>query len=131
MIATSPTARPPLAHALLQQVTDIATRFAPPRVRQLHIPKKNVTPGEHDAEFCAIELQDGAFGLSYILLGNTLDRILKAHGTQSPLADADALTLAQRLTSADEVERAVALAAINALTDSVWRRIGYEPPPAG
>jgi uncharacterized protein len=25
----------------------------------------------------------------------------------------------------------VALAAVNALTDSVWRRIGYTPPPAG
>jgi uncharacterized protein len=41
------------------------------------------------------------------------------------------MVLAQRLANGDAVERAVALAAINALTDSVWRRVGYTPPPAG
>ncbi|GAA6141825.1 hypothetical protein NBRC116584_16430 [Hydrogenophaga sp. 5NK40-0174] len=87
--------------------------------------------GEHDAEFCAIELEDGAFGLSYILLGDTLENILRTHGGKTPLAGADAMGLACQLTSSDPVKRAVALAAANALTDSVWRRCGYEPPSAG
>jgi hypothetical protein len=31
-----------------------------------------------DAKFCAIELQDGAYGLSYVLLGDTLDALTGA-----------------------------------------------------
>lgn len=128
----SPT-RTPIATALLHQLTAIAGRWPSPKVRRLHIPQRPGEPGEHDAEFCAIELDDGAFGLSYILLGHTLDRLLAAHGSgrRNAFAGADPLVLAQRLGGGDEVERAVALAAVNALTDSVWRRVGYTPPPAG
>lgn len=123
----------PVAAALLQQLSTIAARWPSPRVRRLHIPQRPGEPGEHDAEFCAIELDDGAFGLSYILLGHTLDRLLAAHGSErgNAFAGADPMRLAQRLAGGDEVERAVALAAINALTDSVWRRVGYTPPAAG
>ena len=96
------------------------------------MPNRPATAGELDAEFCAIELDDGAFGLSYVLLGDTLASLVRAHGQGAlPLAGADPLALAQRLQGGTEVERAIALAAINALTDSVWRRVGYEPPHAG
>lgn len=120
-----------VATAILQQLDAIAQRFPAPRVKRLHVPHRNIEPGSHDAEFCAIELEDGAFGLSYILLGDTLARILHEHGGAAPLAGADSMALARQLSSADAVERAVALAAINALTDSVWRQTGYEPPSAG
>lgn len=129
------TLRPPLpvASAVLQQLADIAHRHPCPRVRRLHVPQRSPDAGAHDAEFCAIELDDGAFGLSYVLLGDTLQALLAAHGSagDAPLAGADPMALAQRLTDGSAVERAIALAAINALTDSVWRRVGYEPPPAG
>ncbi len=130
----NPNARPtrqPVGTAILEQLQTIAQRFPSPTVRCLHVPKRTEAAEGHDAEFCAIELEDGAFGLSYILLGDTLERILRAHGGSAPLAGADAMALASQLTSADPVERAVALAAINALTHSVWRRCGYEPAPAG
>jgi uncharacterized protein len=125
--------RTPIATALLHQLATIAERWPVSKVRRLRIPQRPVEPGEHDAEFCAIELEDGAFGLSYILLGDTLDRMLARHGSRRSEAfgGADPMVLAQRLADGDAVERAVALAAINALTDSVWRRIGYTPPPAG
>lgn len=125
--------RTPIATALLQQLATIATRWPSPRIRRLHIPQRPVAPGEHDAEFCAIELEDGAFGLSYLLLGDTLDRLLAQHGSgrRDALAGADPMALAQGLAGGDEVGRAIALAAVNALTDSVWRRAGYAPPPAG
>ncbi|MFP8779138.1 Rossmann-like domain-containing protein [Hydrogenophaga sp. RWCD_12] len=123
----------PIAAALMAQLVSISGRWPSPKVLRLHIPQRSGEPGEHDAEFCAIELDDGAFGLSYILLGHTLDLLLAAHGSGrgNALAGADPMVLAQRLADGDEVERAVALAAINALTDSVWRRVGYQPPPAG
>jgi uncharacterized protein len=125
--------RIPIATALLQQLDFIAARWPSPKVRRLHIPQRPGEPGEHDAEFCAIELEDGAFGLSYVLLGSTLDRLLARHGSdrRGAFAGADPMVLAQRLGDGDGVERAVALAAVNALTDSVWRRVGYTPPPAG
>jgi uncharacterized protein (DUF4213/DUF364 family) len=122
----------PITQSLLDQLTLLGHHFAPPRVAQLHVPRRPEATGEHDAEFCAIELEDGAFGLSYVLLGDTLDALLANHGGGSrPLAGADPLALAQALQSDRSVERAIALAAINALTDSVWRQVGYEPPPAG
>ncbi|WP_439114453.1 Rossmann-like domain-containing protein [Hydrogenophaga sp.] len=121
-----------IAQSLLDQLTLLAQRFAPPRVAQLHVPQRPDTPGEHDAEFCAIELEDGAFGLSYVLLGDTLNALSASHGAGTrPLAGANPLALAQALPHGSAVQRALALAAINALTDSVWRQVGYEPPPAG
>ena len=124
---------PPVIGAVLQQLATISQRHRCPLVRRLHIPRRHADAGAHDAEFCAIELEDGAFGLSYVLLGDTLQSLLVAHGssTVEPLAGADPLVLAQGLANGSEVERAIALAAINAMTDSVWRRVGYEPPPAG
>lgn len=126
-------ARPAIALELLAQLEDIALHFPNPRVARLHVPRRVAAGGEHDAEFCAIELEDGAFGLSYVLLGDTLDALLRTHdnGGVAPLAGADPMLLARRLHGGSPVERAVALAAVNALTDSVWRRVGYEPPPAG
>ena len=126
-------ARPAIALELLAQLEDIALHFPNPRVARLHVPRRGAAGGEHDAEFCAIELEDGAFGLSYVLLGDTLDALLRTHdnGGVAPLAGADPMLLARRLHGGSPVERAVALAVVNALTDSVWRRVGYEPPPAG
>jgi uncharacterized protein (DUF4213/DUF364 family) len=129
-----PLTAPPLAPALLAQLETIAARFPPPGVVRLHIPAEapGDASGPKDAKFCAIELADGAFGLSYILLGDTLDALVHQHpGVGNlPLAGADPLQLARRFAGGSLVERAVALAAINALTDSVWRQIGYVPPSA-
>ena len=122
----------PVGTAILAQLAAIARQHPAPRVRRLHVPHRPASASELDAAFCAIELQDGAFGLSYVLLGDTLRDLLAAHGGGTlPLAGADPLALAQHLAAGNAVERAIALAAINALTDSAWRRLGYVPPPAG
>jgi uncharacterized protein len=125
---------PSIASDILSQLATIAEQRPAPRVRRLHVPRRPDTSGEHDAEFCAIELEDGSFGLSYVLLGNTLNALLQAHASSQqnePLGGADPVALARKLASGSPVERALALAAVNALTDSVWRQVGYEPPPAG
>ena len=123
----------PIAHSLLRQIERIAQVFPPSPVVQLHVPTRAPTGQPHDAEFCAIELADGGFGLSYVLLGDTLQALLARHGgsASAPLAGADPLALARRLVGGGAVERALALASINALTDAVWRRVDYQPPPAG
>lgn len=121
----------PIAQALLAQLDEIAQRFPPAPVARLHLPLQSPTGQPHDAEFCAIELADGGFGLSYVLLGDTLHDLLRNHGRGKPLEGADPMALARGLSGGGSVERALALAAINAMTDAVWRRAGYQPPPAG
>lgn len=122
----------PITQALMAQLDLICAEFPASPISCLHVPADPASPDGHtrDAAFCAIELQDGAFGLSYLMLGDKR-RQLGAHGAGvHALHGADPLTLARRFASADPLDRALALACINALTDSVWRRIAYEPPPA-
>ncbi len=125
-----------IALELLRQVHTAAERWgAAPRIRRLHLPPRSAADCDSgpDAEFCALELEDGAFGLSFLLLGDTLRRLLARHGSGHgvPLAGADALRVAEGFAGGDDATRALGLAAINALTHSAWRRAGYQPPAAG
>ena len=45
-----------------------------PRVRALHLPPPEAAASKN-GEFCALELDDGALGLSYVLLGGILPRL--------------------------------------------------------
>lgn len=126
----------PIAQELVSQLDAIALRFPAPRIAQLHVPQDLGTTQSkaRDAAFCAIELEDGAFGLSYLLLGDTLQQLLlheDVSGGNLPLHGRCPLELARRFATHDGLDRALALACINALTDSVWRQLGYEPAPAG
>ena len=126
--------REPLAPTLLRQLRAIDRHLPAPRVRRLHLPP--VLPERpREAEFCAIELADGAFGLSYVLLDQSLAQLIARHrpagaGDAPPLVGADALALAAAFGGSDGAANALALAAINALTQSAWRRLGYAPPAA-
>ena len=126
----------PLARALLRQVHAVAERLPVPRVKRLHLPARAAAEcgAAQVAEFCALELEDGAFGLSYLLLDGTWQGLRARLGDRheaAPLAGADPLRLAEGFAGADAAARALGLAAINALTQSAWRRLDYEPPAAG
>lgn len=122
--------KPLISTELLAQLETIARRFKPPSIARLHVPADLCESAkDRDAAFCAIELQDGAFGLSYLMLGDTLRDMLQSRA--APLAGQCSLETARRFASPNALERALALACINALTDSVWRQIGFEPPAAG
>lgn len=96
-----------------------------PRVRGLHLPPKP-TPGDLRGEFCAVELQDGAVGLSYVLLGDTWAE-LSRQPQRFALQGLDALDVAQRYRSPDPLERTVGFAALNALTRCLFDRARFEP----
>lgn len=124
-----------LAQDIVAQLEAVARRFPAPRIVALHVPADLGTEAARarDAAFCAIELEDGAFGLSYLLLGDTLRQLLQdtgEHGAQPPLRGACPLMLGRRFATRDGLDRALALACINALTDSAWRQLGYDPPAA-
>lgn len=102
-----------------------------PRVRTLHLPPPDddaCTPGK--GEFCALELDDGSIGLSYVLLDDTLTRLHAAdHGRE--LAGADPLAIARRYAAHDGFGRTIGFAAANALTRCLFDRAGFRPDPSG
>jgi len=106
---------------LLAQLERFARCGALPRVRALHLPPQPASDAPR-GEFCALELDDGSLGLSYVLLGDTLAR-LRAPQAASGLAGADAL--ARRLAAPDAAQRTLGLAAANALSRCLYRRAGW------
>ena len=58
----------------LAQLDAFAAERRLPRIRDLHLPP--VRPiQDNRGEFCALELEDGSLGLSYVLLDDTLARL--------------------------------------------------------
>ncbi len=114
--------------ALLADIERASARLGAPPVRALHQPPA-FTPGHKDGEFCALELDDGSIGLSYVLLGETLQAFADASPART-IAGTSSLALARGYASAEPLRRALGLAAINALSQRVFRLAGYQPPQA-
>jgi hypothetical protein len=102
--------------------------LALPRVAALHLPPASAD-GSKDGEFGALELEDGAIGLSFVLLGDTL-AALRAGGAGSPVG-ASAIDVARRYATHRGAARALGFAAVNALTRHLYDRAGFVPPSAG
>jgi uncharacterized protein (DUF4213/DUF364 family) len=110
----------------LSLLDDLAARMPLPRVRGLHLPPPP-QPGGMRGEFCALELDDGSIGLSYVLLGDTWAGLSAGRGRLA-LEGGDAMAAARGYASADPYERTVGFAAINALTRCLFDRAGFVPP---
>jgi uncharacterized protein (DUF4213/DUF364 family) len=114
------------AEEYLAQLERFAARSALPRVRALHLPPE-VVPGEDNkGEFCALELEDGSLGLSFVLIGDTLQQ-LRAGRDGLGLAGADALALARRYAQGAGMARTLGFAAANSLTRCFFDRAAYVP----
>lgn len=116
----------------LAQIEAFAARSAPPRVKALHLPAEP-EPGSERGEFCAVELEGGALGLSYVRLDDTL----AALRARADLRGADPLALARGYAqppaasaSAARAARTLGLAAANALARCLFDRAGFVPPPS-
>ena len=113
----------------LAQLEAFAARGPLPRIKALHLPPAG---GDADGkgEYCALELDDGSLGLSYVLLGDTLDR-LRGGSEGQDLTGADPLAVARRYASADSYEKTLGFAAANALTRCLFDRAGFQPDASG
>ncbi|MEK8053362.1 DUF364 domain-containing protein [Ideonella sp. DXS22W] len=120
-----------IADDILQQLTRALSGGPIPRVRALHLPPALWT-GTKDGEFGAIELDSGALGLSYLLLGGTLAELARRpEAAQQALAGQDALALARRWADGDTpADRALGFAAVNALSRHLQDAAGLAPPDA-
>jgi uncharacterized protein len=107
------------------QLERLAQRAPLPHVKALHVPPEPA-PGAPRGEFCALELDDGSLGLSFVLLGDTLAR-LRERGAAADLAGADALAVARRLLAAEGPQRTIGFAAANAITRWLFDRAGFVP----
>jgi hypothetical protein len=114
-----------IALELVSRLERFGRRAALPRVRALHLPPASAATSKH-GEFCALELEDGSVGLSYVLLDNTREDLASGHGVPE-LAGADALALARRGAESTGAERTIGFAAVNALTRCLFDRAGFQP----
>jgi uncharacterized protein (DUF4213/DUF364 family) len=117
-----------IAADLVSAVELVAGRLALPRVRALHLPPPSAD-GTRAGEFCALELEGGAVGLSFILLGDTLARLRAGEATG--VAGAPARDVARAFATSSGAARAVGMAAVNAITALLYDRAGWELPAAG
>lgn len=111
--------------ALLEPVADA---LGQPRVRAMHVPPPPAD-GSRRGEFAALELDDGAVGLAYVLLGDTLPRLRAGDG--AAFIGRTALEVARHMTGPAGVPRTLGWAAAQALGVSLMTRAGWSPPPAG
>lgn len=95
-----------------------------PRVRGLHLPPPELA-GEKEGEFCALELAGGVMGMSYVLLGDTRERLAALDAAS--LRNADALQVARWYATGEGVRRTVGFAAANALCRWFFDRAGFAP----
>jgi hypothetical protein len=117
-----------VATELLQQIERACIAARVPRVRAMHVPPPSAD-GSKDGEFCALELDDGSVGLSYVLLGDTLSALREGRlGPARP--GADALEVAREYAGPAGARHAVGFAAVNALSRGLFDRAGFRPPDA-
>lgn len=113
------------AQEYLAQLECFAAKGPLPRVKALHIPPADpVAAGK--GEFCALELEDGSLGLSYVLLDDTLAKMRKG-ADGFGLAGADALEVARRYAADSGIGKTIGFAAANALTRCFFDRAGFRP----
>lgn len=116
----------PIPPGVASELLDLLSRFgescALPRVKALHLPPPSAA-GSKDGEFCALELDDGSLGLSYVMLDDTLARL--AGGDTGGVAGMPALELARSFLSASGERRVLGFAAVNALSQCLFARAGF------
>ncbi|MCW5631703.1 MAG: hypothetical protein KIT17_00045 [Rubrivivax sp.] len=108
---------------------EIAPALGAPRVEALHLPPPPAD-GSRRGEFAAVELDDGAVGLVYVLLERTLAR-LRAGEVLPDLVGVPALQVAAWMDGPCGIRRTLGWSVAQALAHSLMRRARWQPPPAG
>ena len=114
---------------LLALMEEICGRLEMAPVYRLYIPEPRPHASSH-TEFGLVELEDGAAGLYYAWLGESQQGMGRRY-SEEQLAGRHPLELARYLEADDDAGRSLGMAAINAISQSVFRRAGFTPPPAG
>lgn len=114
---------PPISDIYVELGERMAAWLGSSRVRALHLPPL----GLKATGFCALELEDGSIGFSYIQLEG-VEAPLRERGSAPAVAGVPAVDLARGFASNDPVDRALGFAALNALSQQLFTRANWEPP---
>lgn len=103
--------------------------FPSAQIHGLHLPQPVPDETFRD-EFGFVFLADGSIGPFYVSMGDILTRLWRRYPapTATAMPAADPL---QGFTSTDLARRALAVGTFNALSHSLLRRAGYQPPDRG
>lgn len=118
----------PITEVYVALAERIAAKLDRPRVRALHLPWRQDQTAR-DAEFCALELEGGAIGFSFVRLGG-VEAALRARFDPAAFAGMEALLLARGYAGSDPAAKAIGFAAINALSQQLFARAGWAPAAA-
>ena len=120
-------ANAPIARSYVELAERIAARLGAPRVRRLHLPPRSESK---DAEFCALELEDGSVGFTYVLLEG-IEGELRGDRDVSVYEGVEAVALARGYAADNLVAKALGFAAINALSQQLFARANWIPRATG
>lgn len=101
----------------------IATNLSLPVVKSMYIPPLDAAKSKN-GEFGVITLEDGTVGLVYLLLSNTIER-MQPLALSSGIVGKNPAEIAQGIESHDEIEKALAVGAFNAISQFVFRQSSY------
>ncbi len=109
-----------IADQYLAIAEDINRQIDLPRVRRIWLPKIHANP-EKSAEFGAVILDDDSVGLMFMLLDDTLDKVVTS-GSSENYVGLDPIEIARGFCENDPVIKALGLGALNAIGQHLIRR---------
>jgi hypothetical protein len=122
------TIKSPLPASLLSQVHHLAERVRLPAIRSFTV-SPHAAPGARRNNFAYLRLMDGSVGLTYVALDGAWQD-LPARLQNLPLSGMSPASLAERYVGSQGWERALGLAAVNAISQHLLARNGpLEPMP--
>ena len=113
---------------LIALMRTVVARVTPPAITRVYLPEPHPSP-EKDAEFGVIGLADGSAGLFYAWLGET-QRGLSTRFPERELIGANPADLIMLYASDNEIDRSFGLAAINAISQHLFKVSGFTPNTA-
>jgi uncharacterized protein (DUF4213/DUF364 family) len=107
-------------------VTTLAERFSVPPIGRMFFPPLYEGGQPRNAEFMAMGLEDGAAGISFVLIGDATAALAynKLHPEQ--FIGKDPVSFALEFGSDDPVKEMISLAAINAISHFAMVKMGVE-----
>ena len=115
--------------ALMSLVEQVAGAGSLPVISRVYLPEPRAHEYRH-TEFGVIVLEDGSAGLYYAWMGEQ-QQGMRRRFPEATLMGTSPARLAKLFESKDEGECSLGLAAINAMTQWLFRQAGFSPATAG
>ncbi len=113
---------------LLNLVETVSAKVELPSIEQVFIPEPNPGPGRN-TEFGIVALQDGSAGLYYAWLGDA-QKGMGSRYRPDEFIGKRPIELARYFAGDDEADCSLGLAAINAISRCIYKKVDFSPQDA-